>query len=609
MMETLVMRLGVLSLSTSVVLAPLLLLARGMQSRYKARACYILWLLLAIRLLLPVEIPPPSLSGPVVSIEVPQVIYQMPAQENAVPGEPMSTAQGTHLTQGGLGSAPSGVAVTLGEVLAGLWLGGCLLFFLWNGVNYLLARRSLLNGAREEPGDQVLLAKLWRGEHGCPKLLRGEGTDVPMSMSLIHPVVLLPEGVERGVETEMVLRHELGHILRRDLWYKFLLLLVNGVHWFNPLVWMMCHQAGWNLEYCCDDWVVEGQDAHFRHSYGQILLRHAAGTATAPPYATRFGDGKRQMEGRLMNLFEKKKKGTLMVPLVLAGTMLAGMLVSCESAQAADASPAPLGARVEDVFLTPQGAMDEFEDSIRIRHGELTFTIPEGYTPSSDWRIQVSGRYVESGMSMSVHTVDLEEGGWKAGESYHFPIEYALSGFTEYKLYAYLPNGEGEVLERTVELLALLEIQEALPAEQEPTSWTWPLADCHQITATFGSRVHPITGKTSNHTGVDIAAPKGTSVCAAGSGTVVETGYDSEGGNYVRLLHNGGVSTYYAHLSKVEVSAEDTVEQGQVIGSAGATGKATGSHLHLEFAVDEVRSDPLNYFQNQAESFLFGVKQ
>lgn len=98
-------------------------------------------------------------------------------------------------------------------------------------------------------------------------------------------MVLLPEKLTSGVETEMVLRHELGHICRQDLWYKFLLTWVNAVHWFNPLVWFMCRQAGQNLEYCCDDWVVRGRDADFRHSYGappalEISLSTPPGSVT-----------------------------------------------------------------------------------------------------------------------------------------------------------------------------------------------------------------------------------------------------------------------------------------------------------------------------------------
>ena len=258
MMLELVGRLGHLSLTASAVLLPLLLLSALIQRRYTARTCYVLWLALAVWLLLPVDW---ALPEPAVTITVPEVpqVWTAPVEPVVFP-EASGTAETTPETAG-----PA--LPTLGQILAGTWLAGAVGLLLWHSAGYLLVRRRLRAGSWEEPGDQVLLASLWKGEHGQPEVLRTADRLAPLSLGLFRPLVFLPAGLGEE-ETAMVLDHELTHVRRRDLWYKLLLLLVNAVHWFNPLVWWMCRQAGRNLEYCCDDAVVAGRDDGFRYVYG-----------------------------------------------------------------------------------------------------------------------------------------------------------------------------------------------------------------------------------------------------------------------------------------------------------------------------------------------------
>ena len=118
------------------------------------------------------------------------------------------------------------------------------------------------------------------------------------------------------------------------------------------------------------------------------------------------------------------------------------------------------------------------------------------------------------------------------------------------------------------------------------------------------SLIQPVSGKIScrygrnngyYHTGLDIAAPLGTNIKAAASGTVITAGYHYSYGNLIIISHGNGVQTYYAHCSKLNVSVGQYVSQGQSIGTVGSTGNSTGNHLHLEVRVNGKAQNPQNY--------------
>ena len=112
------------------------------------------------------------------------------------------------------------------------------------------------------------------------------------------------------------------------------------------------------------------------------------------------------------------------------------------------------------------------------------------------------------------------------------------------------------------------------------------------ITSRFGalSKI-----RTSAHTGLDIAASSGTPIAAAAAGTVIFSGRKGNYGNMVVIAHNNGVQTYYAHCSRLYVTAGTQVAQGQTIAAVGSTGNSTGPHLHLEVRVNGVAYNPQNY--------------
>ena len=117
--------------------------------------------------------------------------------------------------------------------------------------------------------------------------------------------------------------------------------------------------------------------------------------------------------------------------------------------------------------------------------------------------------------------------------------------------------------------------------------------DFTRVSSNFNpNRLHPIYKTQRPHRGTDYAAPRGTPVYAAGDGRVVEAGYTRPNGNYIFIQHGEQFVTHYLHLHRLKVKKGTKVKQGQVIGTVGSTGAATGPHLHYEFLVNGVHRNP-----------------
>ncbi|MEW7848995.1 M23/M56 family metallopeptidase [Massilia aurea] len=127
------------------------------------------------------------------------------------------------------------------------------------------------------------------------------------------------------------------------------------------------------------------------------------------------------------------------------------------------------------------------------------------------------------------------------------------------------------------------------PPRALPEQWRYPL-DRPRITSLYGvvSRSVP-----KGHHGIDLAAPRGTPVRAVAAGTVLEAAFDAAWGHYVRVDHGGDTSSLLIHLDRIDVVPGQRVKAGELLGASGASGKATGPHLHLEYWEGWQRLDPV----------------
>lgn len=122
-----------------------------------------------------------------------------------------------------------------------------------------------------------------------------------------------------------------------------------------------------------------------------------------------------------------------------------------------------------------------------------------------------------------------------------------------------------------------------------------PITSSARMSSGFGYRIHPVTGKTQFHKGMDFAAPIGTPIYATGNGVVTFSGWGTGYGRYVEVDHGNGTVTRYAHTSANYVNVGDTVYANQQIAAVGNTGRSTGAHLHYEVRQNGQAVNPQTY--------------
>ena len=361
-MERLMIALLELSLPMAVVIAVLLAAGPLLGRRFTARWRYWAWLLIAVRLLLPIGI---SLPQPVVTLPQPQVDFSYPVREVepisptptgdpilVLPGDDESDPYQQIGEETTAPTVPDAVSadpvfrpnqpqpvpsrtVTAMELTGWCWAAGTLLFLLWQGVSYLLLRRKLRRSSRLVTEEKILaLLEKETAAVGLQKVLPIYTAEIgsPMIVGAAKPVLLLPEISFTEEQLSLVFRHELTHYRRRDIWYKLLLMLANAVHWFNPMVWLMVRAADRDLELSCDEAVVNGKNEEYREEYGRCLLAVVrAGMNRRTLFTTNFYSGKKTLKNRLSTILDMtpKSRGTLAFMALLLAAAVAGSLVAC----------------------------------------------------------------------------------------------------------------------------------------------------------------------------------------------------------------------------------------------------------------------------------------
>ena len=333
--EKLLNNLMQIGLTVSLAALVPLILRRLMKKRYPARMVCVVWAILALRLLIPVQLTLPQAPVQV----MPRTSYVVQSDQTAFRQAGLPVVQNptrwvTDTQAQTLSAADTGTVKTVDitDILLTLWLAGVIACVLWQGIGYYRLIRSLKGKSRsveradlhtilqEQCADLVIDREI--------PLRVSAAADCPMLAGFIHPTLYLPDERISRTDAAFIFRHELTHYKHGDLWLKLLLLAARCLHWFNPLVHLIARFAQEDIEAACDDAVVRGQDGAYRRAYGETILRSAIAQAQKrKALVSCFGDDKKTLMRRFEGLFDKsvKKRGVALVVMI---ALLVGSL-SC----------------------------------------------------------------------------------------------------------------------------------------------------------------------------------------------------------------------------------------------------------------------------------------
>lgn len=331
--EKLLNNLMQIGLTVSLAALVPLILRRLMKKRYPARMVCVVWAILALRLLIPVQLTLPQAPVQV----MPRTSYVVQSDQTAfrqaglpVTQTPTRWVTGTQAET--LSAADTGTVKTVDitDILLTLWLAGVISCILWQGIGYYRLIRSLKGTS--QPVERADLHTILQEQ--CADLsidreipLRvSAAADCPMLAGFVHPTLYLPDEHISRTDAVFIFRHELTHYKHGDLWLKLLLLAARCLHWFNPLVHLIARFAQEDIEVACDDAVVRGHDGAYRRAYGETILRSAiAQSQKRKALVSCFGDDKKTLMRRFEGLFDKsvKKRGVALVVMiaVLVGSL------------------------------------------------------------------------------------------------------------------------------------------------------------------------------------------------------------------------------------------------------------------------------------------------
>lgn len=324
--EKLLNNLMQIGLTVSLAALVPLILRRLMKKRYPARMVCVVWAILALRLLVPVQLTLPQAPVQV----MPRTNYVVQSNQTAfrqaglpVAQNPARWVTGTQAQM--LSAADTGTVKTVDitDILLTLWLAGVISCILWQGIGYYRLIRSLKGKSQsveradlhtilqEQCADLVIDREI--------PLRVSSAADCPMLAGFIHPTLYLPDEHISRTDAVFIFRHELTHYKHGDLWLKLLLLAARCLHWFNPLVHLIARFAQEDIEAACDDAVVRGHDGAYRRAYGETILRSAIAQAQKrKALVSCFGDDKKTLMRRFEGLFDKsvKKRGVALVVMI-----------------------------------------------------------------------------------------------------------------------------------------------------------------------------------------------------------------------------------------------------------------------------------------------------
>ena len=262
-----------------------------------------LWMIAALRLLLPFSIPLPFNIH--IGLDVfSDVVQELPS------GNIASTLPGDSPPSYDIGTAVPSPATEHISTFEILWLVGVLLLAIYFSISYFRSMRKF----RMSIPDNTPYIQNWLTAHQISRPLAVRSSDLissPLTYGILHPVILLPKKLDRNdqVALKYVLTHEYVHIRRFDAITKILFAAVLCIHWFNPLVWVMYVLANRDIELSCDAWVIRMMGEKNRSSYALMLIKMEEKRSGMSALYSHFG--KNAISERIEAIMKFKKTSIL----------------------------------------------------------------------------------------------------------------------------------------------------------------------------------------------------------------------------------------------------------------------------------------------------------
>lgn len=342
----------------------LLALTPLLERRYSPRCLYALWLVVVVGFAVPVR-PGDAPQAMTVTLHAPEAMSAASLQ-TASPEARDGTPEGEQAptrAQAGEARAPSAAPrMTLSPVQTAfaIWLLGAAVWLAAAAVAHARFLRTVRRWGRsvgeKEPLDALARAKARAGVRRHVWLRRCPAVASPMLVGVLRPVILLPDTVLAGPALELVLLHELHHLRRGDIPVKLLLVLVRGMHWFNPIMHWVDRALAYHCEASCDAWVMRGADLDARQYYSETLIgviRRQSGTRSA--LCTSYYGGVNGMKRRILSIMDmsRKRVGVLAACLTVALTLGTGLALALEPEEETAAVAAPVSTAAPEATQTP----------------------------------------------------------------------------------------------------------------------------------------------------------------------------------------------------------------------------------------------------------------
>ena len=397
-----------MSLFVIPVIMVLALCSDLLGKRYGARWKYLVWLVVAIRLCVPIQIDPPAPMAKI-QVEVPNVAVQMQEMRS---GQGEFTIEKTQpapvetIIEAPDRQSPPMLAEaehSMAEILIDfflnypdmLWFVGVVLFLAWQGWKYFSFKRMLKRNRRKVLDAAVLdtYYTLCRkmGVEKRPEIYFCEPLPSPLCVGFWKQEIYINSEEREENDIRLILKHELTHCKRKDLWFKGILMLARALHFFNPFVHWMAKLAEKDMELSCDVAVMENCDMEERQAYSMAILRTVKeANSKNMQMSTAFSGGKEELKARFENIFDmtKKKRGialfTAAAVLVCGGTAFVGCATPAPDVEIMETKVVYGGYTERIVHDLYEAKLDYIGDASGVGKIFGLLPLPDGVTPNEE---------------------------------------------------------------------------------------------------------------------------------------------------------------------------------------------------------------------------------